>query len=146
MPMTVNSGQEGMKRIDRYLALQLAVFVPGGLIIALIGPYALVLLFGEEYAPAYGPLLALMPGILALSCSSILSSYFSAQGRPLVNAMGAVLGLGVGIPAYLAAIPRWGALGAGVASSVCYVAQLCYQWWWYARARAAFGALRQGSG
>jgi len=146
MPMTVNSGQEGMKRIDRYLALQLAVFVPGGLIIALIGPYALVLLFGEEYAPAYGPLLALMPGILALSCSSILSSYFSAQGRPLVNAMGAVLGLSVGIPAYLMAIPRWGPLGAGVASSVSYAAQLCYQWWWYARARAVFGALRSGSG
>ncbi|WP_047286644.1 lipopolysaccharide biosynthesis protein [Pseudomonas protegens] len=106
------------------LALRLTATVMLGacLCMALIGQWLIVTLFGADYAPAYGALLALLPGLFGLCYASILRLDLLGKQRPgtlsLLLAGGALLNLALN--ALL--IPSLGIVGAGLASSIAYLA------------------------
>jgi O-antigen/teichoic acid export membrane protein len=81
---------------------------------------ALRFVFGERFVEAGPALLALLPGILAMSLQFILGTALSGRGRPLPVTLGAALGFGANVILNLAWIPRYGILGASLASSVSY--------------------------
>ena len=61
-------------------------------------------------------------GIAAHAPGSVVSSYFGGRGRFHVNAIASAIGLGVGLIGYATLIPRFGIVGAGLASSASYIA------------------------
>lgn len=79
-------------------------------------------IFGAKFSEMGMVLLAISPGIAAAAPGSVVSSYFGGRGRFHVNAIASAIGLGVGLIGYATLIPRFGIVGAGLASSASYIA------------------------
>ena len=85
-----------------------------------VGTIAIPLLYGTEYRPAIAPLLALGPGIVAMSLYKVLTRNFSSRDRQQVSAIIALVGLAFNVALDLLLIPRMGTTGAALASSCAY--------------------------
>jgi O-antigen/teichoic acid export membrane protein len=98
-----------------------AVLSIGSALALVAGSYpAIRLLFGAGFGAAYPPLLALLPGLVALSLVYSYANFFSSRGNPWVNAVvfgGATL---VDVVANILLLPQFGVIGASIASSVAY--------------------------
>lgn len=87
----------------------------------LLSGWAVPLVFGAAYRGAVSPLRWLLPGVIAFSVQSVLSSYLAGRGRPRVVLVAWLLGGTFGIGADLFVIPAYGIVGAAVVSSLSYV-------------------------
>ena len=113
---TQDAGGEFTARVARHTSLILfvacLVTVPGALAVAAV------------YGPGFEklPLLCwiLLPGIFLVGVQSVISQYFVGTGMPMFLAVAWVLTLVLSILMNLAAVPRFGAVGAAVVSSICY--------------------------
>jgi len=102
-------------------ALLLATVPALGL--ALLGRPLIGLVYGAEYLPATTALWALLPGVIALSLGMVLSQYLAGIGRPVYNSIGSVIALAVNLAALFTLVPRYGIVGAGIATSMAYIIQ-----------------------
>ena len=114
------SASEGAFQAAQLSRMTLAVGVMGAVAFALIASPLVHIVYGQVYAGALPPLLALLPGAVALIIVNILGSYFFGLGRMRINLVVSVIGLCATLPLDLTLIPRFGATGAAVASSVSY--------------------------
>lgn len=90
--------------------------------IFVIGAKSLIrILFGTEFLPSVKALLILLPGIVALGGSKILSADLAGRGKPEFGLYAALVSLLVNIPLNLWLIPKWGISGAAFASSIAYI-------------------------
>ncbi|MDR0735656.1 MAG: polysaccharide deacetylase family protein [Zoogloeaceae bacterium] len=89
---------------------------------ALIGEWLIVTLFGEDYAPAYPALLALLPGLFGLCYVSILRLDLLGKQRPGSLSLMAAAAAALNLLLNFWLIPHMGIVGAGIASSVAYLA------------------------
>jgi O-antigen/teichoic acid export membrane protein len=99
----------------------------------LVGYPLIVVLLGHEFAPAYKPLVALLPGILFMGMQRVCGPAVLRTGRPawMTAIFGAALAMNVGLNAWF--IPWWGATGAGLASTVSYAFGAALFLWWTSR-------------
>jgi O-antigen/teichoic acid export membrane protein len=81
-----------------------------------------VLIFGEGFSETRMVLVTLAPGVLVYNYSILAGHYFSGTGRYSVNAAISSVGLAVSIALYFSLIPPYGAMGAGLATSLSYAA------------------------
>lgn len=96
----------------------LMVVLPGGIIAALLAPFAIEILFGPRYSGAAGPLRILCVGSVVSAAGPLLANYFTVQlGRPGIAVRLAGLSAGVTIILGLALIPRFGEMGAACATT-----------------------------
>lgn len=97
------------------------------IMLALCGIFALgrnliiEVFFGRQFLPAAPALLAILPGILAMSVQQVLGADLSGRGRPMLVTLAAALGFAANVALNLLWIPRYGIVGASLASSVSYV-------------------------
>ncbi len=98
------------------LGLTVLAAIPLGL---LAGPLLSILRDGA-FAAATGPLLALLPGVVAFAPGVILAGDFIGRGHPDWNTQASVITVVVNVALCLIWIPRQGILGAAWASSVAY--------------------------
>lgn len=91
-----------------------------GVLLALLSYPAVILVFGGRYAAAVLPLQLLLPGVVMLSLSKVLSSDLGGRGLLLYNTLSSLVGLIATVALDLLLIPRWGINGAAVASSISY--------------------------
>lgn len=98
--------------------LLLSLLAGAGLYV--LAPWALPIIFGADYHASVPALRALLPGLVALNVGRLLSNDLAGRGRPDLNAWlgGAALLINVGANVYC--IPRWGIVGAGLATSISY--------------------------
>jgi len=112
------------------------------LVLAALGSYIIELFFGKAYLESAPVLLILLPGILATSVGRILSNDFSARGKPQLNVYVGVLTVAVNIGANIYLIPRMGARGAALATSISYGLNLLIKFMiYYALVRVPFWRL-----
>lgn len=92
----------------------------GGGALYFLGGWIIQLLFGEDYTESVQPFLCLIPGVVLLSFSRILSNFFSGLGKPEINTYVALFStvLNVGLNIYL--VPKLGIVGAAIATSITY--------------------------
>lgn len=90
-----------------------------GLIPAAFGAVYLIVPSFSASIPAF---LIIMPGIVALSISKILSSYIGGLGMPLRVALASAAALVLNVVANLILIPMFGFVGAAIASLISYSA------------------------
>ena len=86
--------------------------------------------FGDRFAPAYLPLVALLPGMVFLGMQQVCRAPALRAGRP--GGIAGIFALALLVNAALNAwwIPRWGPVGAGLASTVSYgVGALVFLGW-----------------
>lgn len=98
----------------------LAIAVGAAVLLTLFGRLAIVLLYGEDYAPAAVPLVWISWGIVMMSMYVLLSRDFTARDRQVINVIAAYIALGgnIGLGALL--IPRYGIEGAAIGTTCSY--------------------------
>jgi O-antigen/teichoic acid export membrane protein len=110
-----------------YASIVAAVLL--GLVSRQLVPY----LFGQKFLAAVPTLLALLPGVAAFSVVHVLAGYLIGRGKAMWNTYVALLSLVLTVALDLILIPRLGISGAGVASSVAYVASAGLTLWFFSR-------------
>ena len=73
-----------------------------------------------NFSDALPAMLVLLPGVMSLSLSKILTSYVSGRGRPGPVSVAAVAALAINIGANVLLIPALGIIGAAAASLISY--------------------------
>jgi len=108
--------QEAARAVRVGLAVTLAAAVP----VFLIAIPLLPLLAGGAYQASGPALRALLPGIVAMAPAHILAGDFVGRGHPGWNAQASLLTVVANIAVGVILIPRLGAVGASLASSLAY--------------------------
>ena len=91
----------------------------GGLALLPIA-YVVILVVLPRFLGSMIPLVILLPGIVSLSLSKVLSSYISGLGRPGAATIAATIAMAVNIVSNLWLIPIAGIAGAATASLISY--------------------------
>ena len=89
------------------------------LLLALLSPF-LPILLGSRFEGASTPMLLLIPGILALGVSRVISNALSAMGRPGLTTIFGIGGVLFNTVVNMLLIPKYGASGAAFATSLSY--------------------------
>lgn len=89
-------------------------------LLAVIGRWAIDIVYGSAFQPSFIPLLVLLPGVLAVSLTSVSAAYLAGRGRPIYATYASLASLGANIGLNLLFIPRWGIFGAALATSISY--------------------------
>ncbi|MEP7282538.1 MAG: polysaccharide biosynthesis C-terminal domain-containing protein [Rubrivivax sp.] len=96
-------------------------------LLAIVAWWALPRWLGAEYAEARVPLLVLLPGVVAYAAASSLSAYHTNRlGRPQWAAGVAALSLALTLAIAAFTVPRWGATGAALATTLAYGAAIVF--------------------
>jgi O-antigen/teichoic acid export membrane protein len=111
--------------------LNFTVVLAGSLIIALSAYWIVPLLFSEEYSKSVSPLIFILPGIICLSVSKLLSADLSSRGLPQYTTYVSILNFFLNITLNLILIPSLGIAGAAISSSISYSAALIFLGFFY---------------
>jgi O-antigen/teichoic acid export membrane protein len=120
----------------RALRASRAVIVVGGALALgwlVLGLPVIRIVFGDAYAGAYGPLVALLPGMITLGVQRVCSAPALRTGRPGVIFAISALSLTANALLNVVWIRRWGLYGASFASTVSYTASTLLFFIWTAR-------------
>ena len=86
-----------------------------------LGKFLLRILYGIDFVPAYGVYLWLIPASYGLSFGSFFNNYLNSKGFPPITILIPAISLGLNIGLNLLMIPRWGLIGAAIASGIAYL-------------------------
>ncbi|HSP87009.1 MAG TPA: polysaccharide biosynthesis C-terminal domain-containing protein, partial [Ignavibacteriaceae bacterium] len=111
--------------------LNFTVVLAGSLIIALSAYWIVPLLFSDEYSKSVLPLIFILPGIICLSVSKLLSADLSSRGLPQYTTYVSILNFFLNITLNLILIPSLGIAGAAISSSISYSAALIFLGYYY---------------
>lgn len=103
--------------VTRHTAFIMLVLCLAAMPIALLLP----VFYGTEFADASVLLLMLLPGVYFISIESVMVQHFSGTGLPATIPLFWVATLIANLALNLTLVPLFGARGAALASSVCYV-------------------------
>jgi len=90
-----------------------------------IAPFAIVHLFGKDFAGSVLPFLILLPGITIFSVTNVLATYILGIGKPGFNTVISFVALIFTVVLNVVLIPRYGISGAAAASSISYIILSC---------------------
>jgi O-antigen/teichoic acid export membrane protein len=119
----------------RVFWLTLGLTTLGATGIALVGRWFIVAVFSAAFAPAYLPMLWLLPGVVFLGGAKVLSNEMAGRGYPQYNAWNSGIALVLTVVLDITLIPKHGIVGAAIASSVSYTAGLLIAVLFYLRVR-----------
>lgn len=98
-----------------------------GVVMVFVMRPILLILFGPLFLIAYKSFVFLIPGIIALNCTSTICSYINGKdGYPTQMILAALTAFVVNVLLDLLLIPKYNINGAAVASSVAYLASTCF--------------------
>lgn len=122
-PLASSTKSEGKKADFTALVCRNTLFITvifSGCLLAM-SKLLIQIFYGLAYLPSLRPLYFLMPGVVALSISLVLTSYVYGQGKPgiLAGITGASLGANIGLN--MVFIPKIGLSGAALASTISYI-------------------------
>ncbi len=92
------------------------------LVAVFVAKPVIVLLYGPEYEMVTYAFLALLFGIVIFPFYKFMSSFFAAEKKLEIGIFASAVGIAVNVAANVLLIPRFGVVGAGVASSISYSA------------------------
>jgi O-antigen/teichoic acid export membrane protein len=108
----------------------------------LIAGFVIPAIYGSQFKPAILPAQIILLGLALDGLGGVVTGYLYGIGRPGLNSCAMAVGLGATVLLDLLLIPRYGALGAAIASAVAYTAAtltLVSFFWWVGRPASAAG-------
>ena len=103
-------------RVTRYTAFLMFLCCIGAVPLSLLLP----LIYGPAFAQATGLLLILLPGVYLIGLESVMVQHFNAIGLPLAIPLYWVVTLVLNAILVFTLVPRYGAQGAAIASTISY--------------------------
>jgi O-antigen/teichoic acid export membrane protein len=126
-----SSSEEHRDKTPLLSRLNFTVVFIGSVIIGISAYWIIPFLFSEDYSNSVLPLVIILPGIICLSVSKLLSADLSARGLPQYSLYVSILNFLLNISLNFILIPNIGIAGAALSSSVSYSAALFYQVYLY---------------
>jgi O-antigen/teichoic acid export membrane protein len=90
----------------------------GGL--AMVGGFAIPILFGPAFTAAVTPMYILLPGMFFLGCGTVVAGNLRGFGRPGISSLLAAVAVVITLALDFLLIPRHGIDGAALASTIAY--------------------------
>ncbi|MBC8321892.1 MAG: polysaccharide biosynthesis C-terminal domain-containing protein [Bacteroidetes bacterium] len=87
-----------------------------------------LLIFTAEFTDLKYVIIALSPGVIALSSNTIFSHYFAGLGRPVISLWANGIGFLITITLAILLIPTFGYIGAAATVSTSYITSVIYQY------------------
>jgi len=120
-PRLAGSGPAEAHRMTAAAVRQtLILSVVPAVLLAGFGRFLITLWYGSDYAPAAAPLRWVCVGIVMMSLYVLLSRNFTSRNRQGINIFSAYLALGGNLALNLVLIPRYGIVGAAMATACSY--------------------------
>lgn len=101
----------------RYL---LWINIAASVTLYIIAEPAIVLLYGEEFRASATALKFLLPGLVAVGTSRIISSDIAGRGKPELNGLHSFIAAIINIVLNIILIPRYGFIGSAIATTISY--------------------------
>ena len=114
------SQAQAARRASVAFRIAAAITGTGAIIITIFASYLCVGLFGDDFQGSVDDLRVLMIGTLGIVALKLLGNALTAQGRPLLVSVAVAAGFVLTIVLDIVLIPRFGGLGAAIASAVAY--------------------------
>lgn len=93
-----------------------------GIVVFAVSVPLVPILFGRAFAASVLPLALILPGIVAMAAAGQASAYLAGTGHPLDVTNATAVNVVLNVAVNLVLIPRWGAAGAALSSSLSYCA------------------------
>jgi O-antigen/teichoic acid export membrane protein len=135
--------EEAAAYTARVIRVNTIVGLTAALVLAGASPFIIRLAFGADYMGSVAPLLALLPGVVAIGLVRPITAILVRLDRPFVVSVICVAALVLNVALNLVLIPALGVVGASIASSVAYAAQaFAYGHWLLRRTPLRLSELR----
>ena len=115
-----SSGAEMNRFTPRAFRWTLGIAVIGALMMALLGPLLIRIIYTDAFMDAYLPMLALLPGVVLLGSARVLTNDIAGRGYPQYNSISSAVALILTVALDFLLIPRFGIMGAALASTASY--------------------------
>jgi O-antigen/teichoic acid export membrane protein len=111
-----------------------ALIASSGLVAFVLAPWLVDTLYGKAFHGAAEAMRILLPGIAALSCSSILSTFFNYQmGRPMFLVYTSLMNAVVETTLCVFLVPRLGLDGAALGCTLTYLNAAVVTTWYFCK-------------
>jgi lipopolysaccharide/colanic/teichoic acid biosynthesis glycosyltransferase len=133
-PQFARSEAAQAKKSSRSLILRTgAVTAAASIPLAVAAAFVIPVLFGQVFAGAVLPARILLIGLAAEGVGGVVTAFLFGRGRPGLNSLAAGAGVLVTLIVDVILIPRYGAVGAAIASSVAYLTttSMLVVWYWH---------------
>lgn len=111
-----------------------AIIIAASAVAFIFAPWAVDLLFGINFHRAGDAIRILLPGIAAMSCSGILSTFFNYQmGRPIFLLYMSIMNAVVETTLCFILVPRYQINGAALASTLTYLNSAAVMTWYFCK-------------
>lgn len=104
----------------RIFRITLGLTALGAAGLAILGKPMIAIVYSSAFLSAYSPMLALLPGVVLLGGAKVLTNEVAGRGYPHYNSINSGLSLILTVVLDFTLIPRYGVLGASLASSAAY--------------------------
>jgi len=122
-PKAAATKPEAMKVFaSRVFLITLCVTTFGAIGLVVVGKPLIRLVYSLAFIDAYTPMLVLLPGVILLGGAKVLTNELAGWGYPHYNSINAGGAFIVTVILNFTLIPRYGILGAALASSISYAA------------------------
>jgi O-antigen/teichoic acid export membrane protein len=125
-PKAASTKPEVMNKFTpRVFRITFALTTLGGLVLIFLGKPVIAFVYSSPFLPAYAPMVALLPGVVLLGGAKVLTNEIAGRGYPHYNSINSGLALVLTVVLDFILIPRYGVLGAALASSIAYAMIFC---------------------
>jgi O-antigen/teichoic acid export membrane protein len=115
--------------VARVLRTTLLGVLVMGAVVALITPVFIAVLFGSAFHASIALAWILIAGSVPLAGVNVLSSALTIGGHPGFSAVSELVALAITVPSLILALPRYGATGAAVVSTIAYAVNFLFLAW-----------------
>ncbi len=117
-PMLIRQRAGSWRTTRQALSITLAVMSVACIMAALLGRTLIPLVFGQAFAPSYQVMLWLLPGVVLVSITAVLSQFLVADGFPVALVATWAAGLAVCVFVGVPLTQSFGSIGAAAAQSI----------------------------
>ena len=125
---TVVFARSAVSKDDRAFSLKVAQllrlsFLAIGLVafaLFLLSKFVIILMYGESFKGSIMVLNMLLPGVLLLTIFKVINMDLSGKGKPWVSLKAMIPALMINVVLNIVFIPKYGAVGAALASTISY--------------------------
>jgi len=123
------SARLSLQMVKAGMILSLLLIIP----LLILPSKAYIFILGVGFEEVKSVIWTLVPGVVLYNMSILFGHYFSGTGRYYMNTRISSAGFLISLALYLYFIPRYDILGAGIATSLSYVATSLLFLWFFAK-------------
>jgi len=128
-PVVHHSERDAVRLVRHSVVRTLLLTAGVAAVVALVAPFVLPVVLGEDFGDAVEPLWTLLPGVVVYAPLQVLAVYLSVRrGRPRLALAAAAAAMVVTLAAAVPAIDAFGLPGAALASTAGYAAGAAVAW------------------